>query len=104
MKVTLVMKVCRFRKQILSVFDQAQRQNLFAKPATLPLVRRTVREHQNQKYAYGHGALILLILLASSYRYQQDQGSVTIRVLLSLAFAHCPPLVPPAEGIPYILL
>jgi hypothetical protein len=39
---------------------------------SLPLVvsyeRRTVREHQNQKYAYGQGALILLILLASSYR------------------------------------
>ena len=70
MKVTLVMKVCRFHKQILSVFDSnlAQRQNLFAKPATLPLVRRTVREHQNQKYAYGHGASILLILLAGSYR------------------------------------
>ena len=30
-KVTLVMKVCRFRKQILSVFDpnQAHRRNLF---------------------------------------------------------------------------
>jgi len=37
MKVTLVMKVCRFRKQNLSVFDpnQAHRQNLFAEPANL---------------------------------------------------------------------
>ena len=34
MKVTLVMKVCRFRKQILSVFE-AHKQNLFAKPANL---------------------------------------------------------------------
>ena len=37
MKVTLVMEVYRFRKQILSVFDsnQAHKQNLLAKPANL---------------------------------------------------------------------
>jgi len=42
--------------------------HLFRLSLPLSYERRTVREHQNQKYAYDHGALILLILLASFYR------------------------------------